>query len=180
MTFKIIKNFLSDFDQKQLESFLISTNFPWYYNDETADESSKNTKSVRDSWQLVHSFFQDKKVNSTNFDIIKKLFYKTKIKYKNFIRIKANFTANISNLKKSNYQPIHTDIDITAKKTYSFLYYVNNSDGDTIFFDKKNNEIDRFTPKRGYGLLFNSKIPHSGCNPIKNNKRIVINYVFEV
>ena len=60
----------------------------------------------------------------------------------------------------------------------TFLYYVNDSDGDTIFFNKNKKEIKRVKPKKGTGVLFKSNTLHAGSNPINSDKRMVINYIF--
>ena len=69
----------------------------------------------------------------------------------------------------------------------SVLYYVNDSDGDTLIFDKnypsepKDMKIlARYQPKKGACAIFNSTIYHASCNPINSNKRIVINYILEI
>ena len=67
-------------------------------------------------------------------------------------------------------------IDFLDMPHHVLIYYVNDSDGDTIFFDENENEIKRVTPKRGRYALFNGNILHAGSNPIKSNYRIIINY----
>ena len=57
------------------------------------------------------------------------------------------------------------------------LYYVNDSDGDTIFFDDFGKEIKRVSPKKGRIAFFDGSIEHSGSRPTKNH-RIVINFNF--
>jgi hypothetical protein len=59
------------------------------------------------------------------------------------------------------------------------LYYVNDSDGDTIFYDNEKNEIKRVSPKKGRIVFFNGSILHSGSSPSKST-RILINYNFTV
>ena len=62
----------------------------------------------------------------------------------------------------------------------SLLYYVNDSDGDTKFFDNDYNQIQSVTPKKGRSVFFNSNLLHAGSNPIKNDVRIVVNSILEV
>ena len=95
-----------------------------------------------------------------------------------FDRIKSNLCFNVSGYKKTNYQPIH--LDKPSKGYMSLLYYVNDSDGDTIFFDKNIKMTKRVNPKKNRAILFDSNILHSGSNPIKSKKRIVINTIFKM
>jgi len=77
--------------------------------------------------------------------------------------------------------PYKTDLDHAKPHTdfgfphWVVLYYVNDSDGDTVFFDDNNNEVKRVTPKKGRIVLFNGSIMHSGGIP-KHNPRCVINF----
>ena len=55
-----------------------------------------------------------------------------------------------------------------------FLFYINDSDGDTFFFNNK--EIfKRITPKKNRLVIFDGNIKHAGTHPIKSEKRIVLN-----
>ena len=56
------------------------------------------------------------------------------------------------------------------------LYYINNSDGDTTFFNGEN-EIKKISPKKGRIVLFDGSIKHSGGIP-KNSPRFVLNINF--
>ena len=75
---------------------------------------------------------------------------------------------------------IHTDLEDSNGETiphWTCLYYVNDSDGDTIFFDNDKNEIKRVSPKKGRVIFFDGKIPHSG-NYLTQNERIGVNINF--
>jgi Rps23 Pro-64 3,4-dihydroxylase Tpa1-like proline 4-hydroxylase len=91
-------------------------------------------------------------------------------------------------------QPPHADtieiiedgVDCLGYKT--LLYYVNDSDGDTIFYNEcftgqpvgLVTEQQRVTPKKGRAVIFNSNQIHSGSCPSVNDSRIVINCVFGI
>jgi hypothetical protein len=93
--------------------------------------------------------------------------------------------------QKIDYQPYYFNTphqDSTDEEFSTLLYYVNDSDGNTFFFDS--NEIDSKSfinlkvedmiyPKIGTGIVFKSNQYHASSNPIKNQRRLVINIVFK-
>ena len=62
--------------------------------------------------------------------------------------------------------------DKVEKGYVSLIYYVNDSDGDTIVGDYKN------TPKAGEMIYFDSDLFHRPSLPTKN-ERVIINFIFE-
>ena len=70
--------------------------------------------------------------------------------------------------------PPHTDSKVPH---WVCLYYVNDSDGDTVFFDDDNNEIKRVSPKKGRIAFFDGSILHCGT-PSDTRSRAVINFNF--
>jgi len=62
--------------------------------------------------------------------------------------------------------------DKIEKGYVSLIYYVNDSDGDTIVGDYKN------TPKAGEMIYFDSDLFHRPSLPTKN-ERVIINFIFE-
>jgi hypothetical protein len=69
-----------------------------------------------------------------------------------------------------HYEP-HVDSDIPH---IVVLYYVNDADGDTYFFDDDGNTIKTVSPKKGRVAVFDGSIMHGGGVP-KKGKRSVVN-----
>lgn len=165
----------------EIESLLLSNNntFNWFYNNSTVSNYAKNKGEI-DSPQLIHQFFSNDKVISPYFNEITKLLFSFKLPFKKvqFHRIKANLTHNITGAAYNKHQPIHKDSE--EKDFKSFLYYVNDSDGDTLFFNDEDEIIERISPKKGMGVLFDSNVKHAAQNPIDSYKRLVVNYVWRV
>jgi hypothetical protein len=66
---------------------------------------------------------------------------------------------------------IHTDLPF---EHLVFIYYINDSDGDTVFFkDDKKTEIKRVTPKKGRGVIFDGVINHCSTRPSKHSRGII-------
>jgi len=180
---KNLNNFLPKNLQDEIENTLLSVDFGWFYFPTTGDENSFKDNNVIETYHFTHTlYFYDDGINSSYYNLVKKILEyvqeKENIKVKTLLRIKANFTTPQPNYKSYNYSPIHTDG--YDKNIYSFLYYVNDSDGDTRFFDNKFKLINTYTPKKGTGVLFKATTLHSGSCPVMCDKRLVINFVFEV
>ena len=72
----------------------------------------------------------------------------------------------------------------------STVYYVNDSDGDTIFYNEKAkqyddikafsklNEVERVSPKANRLVVFEGDTIHTGSSPNKHKNRIIINSNF--
>ena len=77
--------------------------------------------------------------------------------------------------KKPHIPKSHNDLNYPH---WVCLYYVNDADGDTIFYNDDENEIKRVSPKKGRIAFFDGSIKHSAGIPT-TNERIVINICFE-
>lgn len=72
---------------------------------------------------------------------------------------------------------IHIDLN---EPHYVLLYYINDSDGDTVLFeDDKRTIIESVQPKKGRVIFFDGSIPHRGTMPL-NNTRALINFNFKI
>ena len=69
----------------------------------------------------------------------------------------------------------HTDRDEDHKV---LIYYANDSDGDTFFFDKQLNIIERVPPKKGRFVIFDGRTLHSAGFNTESEIRLNINYNF--
>ena len=67
----------------------------------------------------------------------------------------------------------HVDLNIPHT---SLIYYINNADGDTVFFEEDyKTQIKSIKPKKGRAVLFNGLIPHAAGIPSKG-PRCIVNY----
>ena len=103
--------------------------------------------------------------------ILKDLF---ELKRSHICRLRWGMTTTINKIHR------HTPhIDITTDGApiphKVILFYLNDSDGDTYFYDKENKIIDSVTPKENRAVLFDGSILHSSSKPIKFPRRIVLN-----
>jgi hypothetical protein len=200
MTPLIIDDFLPESFQKSINDLLMSPEFTWtFFNYSVSqfnlDEYFYTNEPVKEHIQLRHGFAKDDKITSENYKYIESL----KLLFESHMRSKVTYIQRIkSNLlisQKGPYlQPPHVDVmdmlngntDCLGYKT--LLYYVNDSDGDTIFYNEyftgkpvglltKQQQI---SPKRGRAVIFDSNQIHSGSCPSVNDTRLVINCVFGI
>jgi hypothetical protein len=187
---KVFENFIDNDISKKIYN-IFTNGFPWYYFDSTNDNYEINLLKNKElklniikNSQFSHTFFVHNKIVSDYFE---KIFLLLKDKYFLEIdyikRIKSNLNTLIPGYTKNNIQIPHIDYGHNWTENpnliYSLIYYVNDSDGDTIFYDNNEKEIFRVTPKRGKAVLFKSNILHTACNPVNTDKRIIINFIFK-
>jgi len=102
-------------------------------------------------------------------------------------RIKINFNPQVKNKFYEKCMHPHCDMN---KGGFTAIYYVNDSDGDTLIFKEKTmdpflngEELSikkRIKNKKGRFVMFNQDYLHTGMFPIKSDYRIVINFNFKI
>jgi len=101
-----------------------------------------------------------------------------------YLRLKLNLLGQNVSIKEGKYNTPH--IDNKFWNSYSMIYYVNDSDGDTIIFNEVSDEETKkrpdkltikktITPKKNRAVLFRGNYFHTSTNPTNNDKRIVLN-----
>jgi hypothetical protein len=173
-----LENFLSAALEQKICDVLCSDKFPWYFNDSIVNANSH----VLTAFQFTHVFFkQEKGWVSSSSPLIQAMLQEACIKLgisvDQVVRIKANL------MTLSGHGPDISNIhqDCTEEGSMSLLYYVNDSDGNTIILDKPRQYIvQQIPPKRNAAIFFDSRTWHSSCPPIRNKRRVVINTILKV
>lgn len=124
-----------------------------------------------DNNQQNSSFFGDA------FGLAVEICQQENLKINKLHRIYANLYLNVIHTDEMIKNEIHHDSDNPDCKT--ILYYINDSDGDTLFYDDDKKLIDKQTPQQGKYIVFDSNKLHGAGIPIKNKYRMVLNIVFE-
>jgi predicted nucleotidyltransferase len=173
----IVDNVLPKSYADEVKNALCSDTFPWYFNNGLIP----NATNLIDPFQFTHNIIIDGEARSDVYALIKPMLYfiewHTNIKIKKVVRIKANLiTRNNSACDAS--RTMHQD-KVGNYKT--FLYYVDDSDGDTILFSEdKKTETLKLTPQANKALYFDSSTWHASGIPVVAKRRVVINFGFEV
>jgi hypothetical protein len=175
---KSATNFLPNSFNTKLNTDITEENIPFFYR-------AFNVEGSKLSQFTHHCFDMDddnKPVQSEYFGTIYPILYFIEKEFKltitELIRIKFNIITS-KHLKIEDLNTaIHRDI-IKDDGTYSFLYYINDSDGDTCFYSEDNKIIQQVSPVKNSGVLFNSYIKHRATPPINTDARFVINVIFK-
>jgi hypothetical protein len=180
----VVKDFLSKEYQLHLQKLIETTELPLYFNFTTMQhpyvDTGYPTTNVIESPQFTHVFVRERKVSSDwwrKVEVIQSFLCEkdSGILPTQLERCKLNFNPNMANATPNQHYTIHTDKKNVEGITG--IYYVNDSDGDTLFFNEAGTEvIKRLSPKQGTMVYFNNKIPHAGQPPKINNYRAVINF----
>lgn len=186
-----IEKFIPKSYADMLENVVKSTEFQWTYcpstNNQRAPEIMNADANSYESEQLVHTLYAENAKRSPFFDIVVTFFYfleeKTGIVVDGIERIKFNML-----LKKppstEGYNTPH--IDVPEPNYKSLVYYVVDSDGDTVVFNerfdrKKDLTVrKRVAPAKGKAVVFDSNTWHASSNPRIHSNRVVLNFCFSV
>ena len=187
-----LPNFIPLSYADEIERTMTSIEFPWYFRENVSSQPGDPAVFANDPFIKVRDafihLFQDNlwNINSQYAPIIKPLLYfleeSTGYRVLDVLRMRAVITYRDPSWDDRYYLTPHVD-DISDEHTHTFIYYVNNCDGDTFFYKDfyttwnnydKRTLAKRFTPVKGTGVLFNGKRYHgNGVGRLHN--RIVIN-----
>ena len=200
----VFDDFIEKEYQEQIKTVLLGAGtfdeqeFPWYFiEDVTAagDDDSQHRPAMAhqyveyasdgDSAGEIVSDFHDMFV-----PMLQRAAFKFRMRYVNALQGRS-FLQFPTNIKQSVDLP---HIDIYSRKHLVCLYYVCDSDGDTIIYNEREREISnedyttvkervtpnltikqRVTPKQGRVVLFDGWLMHTAEQPI-NNVRCIVNY----
>ena len=192
---KIVDNFLTPAYQDAVEDLFLGTMFPWYSNHSTLQVKENDLyyspygiDNTIETPQFTHTLIEHGFPHSEHAQFIAliphALMLNENIRTDKPNRIKANLTLQVPNPENKHYTKhidIYKDVDTKeiAEDYITCIYYVNDSDGDTILFsDDGKEEIGRVTPKKGRLVYFNNGVPHAGQPPSISKRRCVINFNF--
>lgn len=184
----------------RIENTLMSKDFSWFALDNLSlgDQEEKYKFTYKDGYRYIETYGMSSLVYKDDlwydpyklYMMVRQLIdYVSDIEgfeVNRILRVKANFlTQNVDHTFDENCINFpHLD-NYTDHKV--LVYYVNDSDGDTILFnekwditDKEKDNIDltteaRVHPKRGRILMFDGLQYHTSQNPINSKHRCILN-----
>ena len=187
----VIDDFIDTEYQEDIRNILMGDyqyrkkDFPWYY---TEDVTGANDPDSQHRTALGHDYVvMDNEDDQTGerlsefhylfLPMLKDVCRRMNIKNINVLQGRS-FLQFPLNLKDRTVDTPH--IDIYEKRHIVALYYVCDSDGDTIIYnERKESESytikQRVTPKQGRMVIFDGWLMHTAEQPL-NNTRCVVNY----
>jgi hypothetical protein len=178
---KILSNFLPTEMADKLEEVFSSHEFPWFWRPSTTHGVDEGSEGSGD-YQFVHIVYYDNEPQSQLFEIVRPLLFEfekaTSLVIKDIYKIKANLLPKQRLEDAEVEESIHIDIDKGDKKYISIVYYVIDSDGDTVIYDDKG--VVKANPIKGDAVYFPSYIRHRATPPVLNKRRIVLNIIVEL
>lgn len=182
----VIDNFIDDKDFKNVQNFVLSPNFPWFYQSNV----SLPPGSVIFDPMAIETFGWNHQVYNAEegykaysleyFEPILNQMKKTFGDHIEFIRIRLSMKTHKLGFTKDNYNLPHVDYHFPHK---TVIFYINDSDGDTWIFNEelidkepiKFSVKERINPKANRLLQINGLQYHTASNPISNERRVVLN-----
>jgi hypothetical protein len=198
----VLDDVLPSQTQRRFAQYVSDSNFDWcdYNHVLTAgmyfkDVSVESDLTMVPSDALVKLAYYNDFRNSKIFDqtlywlgiaVLDDFSHKTGVQVNGVMRMKINNQGRslVNGYTEQCCNEIHVD---NFEEHRTLVYYINDSDGDTILFDKLWNRndkhysvttVNRVSPKRGRAVCFNGLRFHAPSNPIYNRRRYVLNINF--
>lgn len=148
----------------------------WLYSPSTAIPPAPDSETVAENFYFCAPISESDESFLAFKNLLEAALKVVNIKYKEIKRIRCNYDTRVSMTNMYKHHTIH--VDSLDPEEFVFIYYVMDSDGDTILFDENKNEIVRVHPLQGTGVIFPASMPHAGSSPVYNNSRAIINFNF--
>jgi hypothetical protein len=187
-------NFLTKEEVSSFQSKITSFEFDkWRFSSRTSIDVSSNdnkalSKQINDSAQMSMRIDKDHPIFNDCVALLERFCLKNSISVTEILRIKANILFRSPPQAAGKWNNPHVNRNSYHK---SFLYYVNDSDGDTYFFDKVWSDgdpgvlihddmlvINQISPEAGKAIMFDGTRYHASSSPINSDYRVVINIDF--
>lgn len=175
---KIIDNCVSKFLADEIENIFLDQYTNWWYDSTTAGNIPEivTDKKFYETFQFVHPIMDNGRYDSLYSPVVLKIadtiFSNLKIEILNYRRIKVNQLLKSNNI---NSHPPH--VDDLSDNMISMVYYINETDGPTYFFNNELQLVEKIHPKKNRCVIFASNKLHASSSPILSNRRLVINFV---
>ena len=194
MKLKILDNVLSDSVLTSIQEKIESQEMPWYFIENSARSwDAELIKRAPLNYSFNHIVLNWKLTSPTSgvFEVLSSMHdwtYSMSLILKDLFEVEKTYSifrlrwGMTTTIDKPHTHTPHTDMHTkSADGTDVYvphkviLFYLNDSDGDTYFYDKEHKIVDSVTPKGNRAVLFDGATLHSSSKPIEFARRIVLN-----
>ena len=187
----VIDNFIDTEYQEDIRNILMGNyqyrkeDFPWYYTEDVTgayDSDSQHRTALGHDYVFIENEYNltGERISIFHYlflPMLKNVCQKMNIKNVNVLQGRS-FLQFPLNLKDKNVDTPH--IDLHHREHLVVLYYVCDSDGDTIIYNEREQSNtytikQKVTPKQGRMVLFDGSLYHTAEQPL-NNVRCIVNY----
>lgn len=151
--------------QDQLEDIVLSRDFPWYYIPDATDLSANGNAS------FVHLLTNEYEVCSPYYNLFESTL--ACIAWHGGYPLEDIYRARLGLLYPSDVPHNKPHVDYDFMHTVA-IYYVNESDGATYFFDDYHEVVHTEQPHKGKTIFFDGQQLHASSTPSKG-VRVVLN-----
>ena len=175
---RVIRNVIPTVYQMRIKQMMEDVGFPWgYLKDVTyreTDEVRNRFPNANGSQGFAHLFYDAETNTHSEFCniIMPLLFSFVDTTEYDLFRIKGGLLLPTG----TGYNMPHIDMN---RPHTTALYYVNTSDGETVFFDENSNEIRREKPEQGKVIIFDGSIYHASSCPTTTTNRMTLNFNYD-
>jgi len=180
MNIEIFDNIIEQDIADQILDIFFGKKVFWWWDPSTLGfiDFDLDHKKFYETPQFVHPVVDENKFDSPYSDLLlyvsNKIFNNKGIKVLYYKRVKVNLLLSREDATEKSHPP---HVDDIGKNCFSIVYYVDDSDGPTIFYDNNQNIIKTVEPKKNRAVFFPSNLLHSSSCPKQYNRRLVVNYV---
>ncbi len=172
---KSVFNTLPEPIVNQLDSICRNPTFPWYWLDDTTyqvADSHDGIKAQSFSHQIIDEYEPVSQQTGLFESALHCIADKCDARVEDIYRVRLGLCYPDGML---HHAP-HTDYDFDHTTA---LYYVNEAEGDTFFFDKNHKIIHRESPLKGKMIVFDGSEIHASSSPTQGI-RIAMNVNFKL
>ena len=175
--------------QNEIETVMLSENnaTAWFLQEDISYSKTRtDVKKEKSAIGFSHVFFNERGVVSNLYNFLLPMIYSA-LEKGNYDLQTVVFARSFLQIPKNKSTPNNPHVDVEFPHLVC-LYYVNDSDGDTIIYNERINDIEKtnlhlenlsifktVTPKKGRVVLFNGEQYHSSSCPT-TGLRCTINF----
>ena len=187
----VIDDFISlDYQEKIKQELLgLENDFPWYYTEDvtTAGDFDSQYRPALNHYYVNFDDDDISEVESVYHHLFVPMLSKAckylKIPETEVIQGRSFLQFPLKNIDTSVVDTPHIDLD-EGEEHIVVLYYVIDSDGDTIIYNERTESLtytekQRVTPKQGRVVIFEGGQYHTAQQP-SNGTRCIVNYNLEL